>query len=195
MKLNPARAAYYKICYVFKSVRVFPLFVVLKLELLLGRNETKKWLEDTRYFNLGFFKLLYDRPEYISVLYKRLGLFGEVFEFICGSYPCTWGTPSIGGGIYIDHPYSSTFHAKSIGKNFKTKHLVTIGNNRGGLPTIGDNVFIGCGAVVCGPISIGNNVQIGANAVVMKDVPDNSVVVGNPAYIIRKDGEKVYIKL
>ena len=54
---------------------------------------------------------------------------------------------------------------------------------------------MGVGAVVVGKIRIGNNVQIGANAVVTKDVPDNAVVVGNPAYIIRLNGERVNIKL
>ena len=62
-------------------------------------------------------------------------------------------------------------------------------------PTIGNNVFIGAGAVVCGGITIGNNVQIGANAVVMKDVPPNCTVIGNPAIIVRKDGVRVNIPL
>jgi serine O-acetyltransferase len=50
-------------------------------------------------------------------------------------------------------------------------------------PTIGNNVDIGTGAKVLGPISIGNNVVIGANAVVIVDVPDNSIAVGVPAII------------
>ena len=53
-------------------------------------------------------------------------------------------------------------------------------------PTIGDNVTIYAGACVIGGIKIGNNVVIGANAVVTKDIPDNSVVVGNPAKTIKK---------
>lgn len=100
-----------------------------------------------------------------------------------------------GGGIYIDHPHYTHLNAEKIGRDLKTKHNVTIGNNKGGIPTIGDNVFVGVGAVVVGKIRIGNNVQIGANAVVTKDVPDNAVVVGNPAYIIRLNGERVNIKL
>ena len=91
-----------------------------------------------------------------------------------------------GGGIYIDHPHYTHLNAEKIGRDFKTKHNVTIGNNRGGIPTIGDNVFVGVGAVVVGKIKIGNNVQIGANAVVTKDVPAGSVVGGVPAEIIKK---------
>jgi serine O-acetyltransferase len=50
-------------------------------------------------------------------------------------------------------------------------------------PVIGDNVDIGSGAKLLGPIRIGNNVLIGANAVVMLDVPDNSIAVGVPAVV------------
>ena len=55
----------------------------------------------------------------------------------------------------------------------------------GGTPTIGDNCIIYPGAKIFGKITIGNNVVIGANAVVNKDVPDNAVVAGVPARIIR----------
>lgn len=54
--------------------------------------------------------------------------------------------------------------------NFTAMHSVTIGKTPGGLPSIGDNVFIGCGACVLENISIGNNVKIGANTVVLKNV-------------------------
>ena len=55
----------------------------------------------------------------------------------------------------------------------------------GGVPTIGDNVFIGGGAKIFGGIKVGNNVTIAANSVVVKDVPDNAVVGGIPAKIIK----------
>lgn len=66
---------------------------------------------------------------------------------------------------------------------------VTIGGKSGWyeVPVIGDNVEINAGARVLGPVRIGNNVIIGANSVVVKDVPDNCVVAGIPARIIRKD--------
>jgi serine O-acetyltransferase len=56
---------------------------------------------------------------------------------------------------------------------------------------IGDNVRIGAGAKVLGGITLGDNVSVGANAVVVKDVPPNCVVVGVPAYIVKRDGKRV----
>lgn len=53
------------------------------------------------------------------------------------------------------------------------------------MPTIGDNVSIGAGAVLLGGIKIGNNVSIGANAGVLKDLPENVVAVGVPAKVIK----------
>ena len=54
-----------------------------------------------------------------------------------------------------------------------------------GVPTIGDNVYMAKGSIIMGGITIGNNVTIGANAVVNKPVPDNAVVAGVPARILR----------
>ena len=53
-------------------------------------------------------------------------------------------------------------------------------------PTLQNNVMVGTGARVLGPINIGNNVKIGASAVVLKDVADNVTVVGIPAKIVQK---------
>lgn len=54
-----------------------------------------------------------------------------------------------------------------------------------GRPEIGDNVYIGTGAVVLGGVKIGNNVKIGANAIVIDDVPDNAVVVSPKAKVVK----------
>lgn len=84
-----------------------------------------------------------------------------------------------------------------IGKNCNISHLVTLGvSNRGtrkGVPTIGDNVYIGPGAKIIGNIIVGNHAAIGANCVVTKDVPDNAVVVGVPGKVISLDGSVGYI--
>lgn len=186
----------------FISILVnWPLFVALKIKAdLLNDKYAQMWYEDAANFSdENFFQLLAERPYYRAVLFYRLKVIGSLFKRIYPTYR-HFNLPSykkvpIGGGLYLDHPYSTILGAITIGKNFKTKQLVTVGNNRGGKPTIGDNVFIGVGAVVCGGITIGDNVQIGANAVVMKDVPSNCTVIGNPAKIVRKDGVRVNIPL
>ncbi len=72
-----------------------------------------------------------------------------------------------------------------IGKNCRIHVGVNIGGYNGGVPVIGDNVYIGPGVKIYGGITIGNNVQIGANAVVNKSFPDNVVIAGVPAKIIK----------
>jgi len=91
----------------------------------------------------------------------------------------------IGGGLYLGHWGAIVVNQSAkIGKNCNLAHGVTIGQtNRGdkqGVPEIGDDVWIGTNAVIVGGIKIGNNVLIAPNSYVTTDVPDNSIVVGNP---------------
>lgn len=79
-----------------------------------------------------------------------------------------------------------------IGDNCHIFQNVTLGSRwsngklDGGAPIIGNNVLIGAGAVIIGEIVIGDNSHVGANAVVLSDVPENSIVVGVPARIIKR---------
>lgn len=91
----------------------------------------------------------------------------------------------IGEGMWIAHPYSTILNAESIGKNFRCIHCTTLGAGKNGIPTLGDNVSLGANVVIVGGVKIGNNVTIGAGSVVVKDIPDNSVAVGNPAKVIK----------
>lgn len=83
-----------------------------------------------------------------------------------------------------------------IGCNCQIGQNVTIGGTSGHyeVPIIGNNVHISAGAVIIGPIKIGNNVIIGANAVVNKDVPNNCIVAGVPAKIIKYISEDEFKK-
>ena len=98
----------------------------------------------------------------------------------------------IGEGLYLGHPYNITVAADTvIGKNVNLHKGCTIGRecrgSRCGVPTIGDNVYVGINAVVVGNITIGNDVMIAPNSFVNFDVPDHSVVVGNPGVIRAKE--------
>lgn len=89
----------------------------------------------------------------------------------------------------LPHGIKGVFIAPNakIGKDVTIYHQVSIAIKYPGdkaAPTIGDNVLIGAGAKIIGPVKVGNNVRIGANAVVTKDIPDDCTVVGNPAIII-----------
>jgi serine O-acetyltransferase len=73
------------------------------------------------------------------------------------------------------------------GRNVKIEHQVTIGAERGQSPLLGDDIFIGAGAKIIGPVRIGSGVRVGANAVVLADVPDGATAVGVPARNIIRD--------
>lgn len=99
----------------------------------------------------------------------------------------------IGEGFFIDHGMGVVIgETAEIGNNVTMYHNVTLGgttvfNEKGKVmtkrhPSIGNNVIIGSGAQILGPITIGNNVKVGANAVVLKDVAANMTVVGVPAH-------------
>lgn len=88
----------------------------------------------------------------------------------------------IGGGLFIQHGFSTMVSAESIGENCWINQQVTIGyNGHGKAPVIGNNVMITCGAKVLGEITVGDNAIIGANAVVIRDVEPNAVMGGVPA--------------
>lgn len=105
----------------------------------------------------------------------------------------------IGEGLYLGHWGTIIVNEQTvIGKNCNLAPGVVIGQtNRGqkqGVPTIGDNVWIGANAVVVGKITIGDNVLIAPNSYVTTDVPSNSIVSGNPAIITpRENATEGYI--
>ena len=98
----------------------------------------------------------------------------------------------IGRRLFIDHGMGIVIgETATIGNDCTIYHGVTLGGTGKDKikrhPDIGNNVMIGCGAKILGPIKIGNDVKIGANAVVLKDVPDNCTLVCVPAIIVKKD--------
>jgi len=102
----------------------------------------------------------------------------------------------IGEGLFIDHGAGVVIgETADIGDNVTLYQGVTLGGTGFATgkrhPTVQDNVTIGSGAKLLGPITVGHGAKIGANSVVITDVPPNSTVVGNPGHPVRVDGRRV----
>ena len=137
------------------------------------------------------------------VFYRAAHFFYQKRRFFIARLISQWGRgftgieihpgATIGSGLFIDHGSGVVIgETAEIGNNVTMYHDVTLGgttvfNEKGKVmtkrhPTIGNNVIIGSGAQILGPITIGNNVKVGSNAVVLKDVAANMTVVGVPAH-------------
>ncbi|MVA77265.1 serine O-acetyltransferase [Auraticoccus sp. F435] len=100
----------------------------------------------------------------------------------------------IGGGVVLKHTTGLVVGGEvQAGERLVLHQNVTLGDRRpyGGQPRIGDDVTVGAGACVLGPVSIGNRVQVAANSVVLTDVDDDCVVAGAPARVVKRRGEPV----
>ena len=107
----------------------------------------------------------------------------------------------IGKNLFIDHGMGVVIGETSeIGDNVTIYHAVTLGGSSPSIdserqrhekrhPTIGNDVVIGSGAQIIGPVKIGNNARIAANAVVVKDVPDNATMIGIPAKAVQYENK------
>ena len=107
----------------------------------------------------------------------------------------------IGRKLFIDHGMGVVIGETSeIGDNVTIYHNVTLGGSSPSIdserqrhekrhPTIGNDVVIGSGAQIIGPIKVGNNARIAANAVVVKDVPENATMVGIPAKAVKLENK------
>ena len=107
----------------------------------------------------------------------------------------------IGKNLFIDHGMGVVVGETSeIGDNVTIYHNVTLGGSSPSIdserqrhekrhPTIGNDVVIGSGAQIIGPIKVGNNARIAANAVVVKDVPENATMVGIPARAVKLENK------
>ncbi len=108
---------------------------------------------------------------------------------------------TIGKNLFIDHGMGVVIGETSeVGDNVTIYHNVTLGGSSPSIdserqrhekrhPTIGNDVVIGSGAQIIGPIKVGNNARIAANAVVVKDVPENATMVGIPARAVKMENK------
>lgn len=157
-------------------------------------RESGKWLSTFQIWkkcinpNLHFVYILRKAQKY-----QKSPLLNTFWRIILRHYQIKYGfqiypETQIGEGFYLGHWGSLVINPKTvIGKNCNIAQGVTIGQqNRGkneGSPVIGDEVWIGTNAVIVGGITIGNNVLIVPNSYVNFDVPQDSIVMGNPGKI------------
>lgn len=179
------------------TLRMLPHIALYLLKKKQIDADLEKYSKDGRGVG-AFIKVATRQRVFRNLFYYRLGEY--VSFFIKWMLPPErtlniW-CPSIGEGCHFEHNYSTYLNAERIGRDFYCLQLVTLGNDsKGRRPIIGNNVKIFTGATVFGGITIGNDVVIGAGAVVRRDVPDHCTVVGNPAFIVRMNGEKTNIRL
>lgn len=185
----------YKLLYILISIKYIPLFFVYLEYIKVNKEELdmylKAWKSPLSGW-LGFVWLFSGFLEFRNVFYLRCSnvvrkILPKIYK---GQYTLYLDMHSnqVGKNLMIWHGFSSIINAQSIGDNCSIWQQVTIGNKLDdgeAKPIIGNNVKICAGAIAIGDIKIGNNVIIAAGAVVTKDIPDNCVVAGVPAKLLK----------
>ena len=195
-----------KVIFTLGIILVSPLLVpfFLTTEQKTIQADVERWTEalgwQKRPLWLQLLALLKEAQEFRNLYYHRLfkGNFSARFfmyllKIIYRECPYFFldSSCNIGPGLFVQHGFSTIIMA-DLGENCWVNQQVTIGHkDKTGRPQIGNNVRITAGAKIIGNLKIGDHVTVGANAVVVKDIPDRCVVVGVPAYIIKRDGVKV----
>ena len=168
--------------------------VIEDVKVNFGNKKLRKLIFDSKFRFLFYFRVanyFYNKNQKKRKVFYRLmkSIFSKLYRRLMIRYCCDIKIKTqIGKGLHIPHPIGIVINGKAkIGNYCTIMQQVTIGNklNDNKVPIIGDNVFIGAGVKILGDIKIGNNVIIGANAVVTKNIPDNCIVAGIPAKVIK----------
>jgi serine O-acetyltransferase len=164
------------------------------VDTVLERDPAPKSRAEALLFSQGLHALRFHRAahrQYLKGKYKTARMLNYVSRVLTGAdiHPGA----KIGKNFFIDHASGVVIgETAEIGDNVSIYQGVTLGGvsteKKKRHPTIGNNVVIGAGATVLGPITIGDNVRVGAGSVVVKSVPPNSTVVGVPAKIVQREG-------
>ena len=153
-------------------------------------------IENDRRLALLKLGLLLQKKEYRNLLCHRMKtgkahIRAAITKFLFPNMDTLYiMTGNIGPRLYIQHGFATYIAAKSIGSDCWINQQVTIGYSFDPEPpTIGNGVRISAGAKVIGQITVGDNAIIAANAAVVKDVPENAIVGGVPAKVIKENTE------
>lgn len=164
------------------------------VDIVLERDPAPKSRTEALLFSQGLHAIRLHRTahrQYLKGHYKWARAINYVSRILTGAdiHPGA----RIGRSFFIDHATGVVIGETSeIGDNVSIYQGVTLGGvsteKKKRHPTIGNNVVIGAGATILGPITVGDNVRVGAGSVVVKSVPPNSTVVGVPAKIVQRTG-------
>lgn len=182
-----------KIYIILNIPRMLPAYLLYRI--LRRKNaEVKKldadievWKQWKNVYSMPFFYFFLFIQEFRNIVYYRLGMYKHLIKWLCPPLmPLYIRCPSIAEGFMLQHGFSSTCGAEKMGYNCRVFQQVTLGYSGNKRPELGNNVVVCSGAKIFGGIKVGNNVIVGANAVVCKDIPDNCVVGGIPAKILKR---------
>jgi serine O-acetyltransferase len=164
------------------------------VDVVLERDPAPKSRAEALLFSQGLHAIKLHKMAhrmYLKKRYKTARMINYVSRVLTGAdiHPGA----IVGKNFFIDHATGVVIGETSeIGDNVSIYQGVTLGGiateKKKRHPTIGNNVVIGAGATILGPITVGDNVRVGAGSVVVKSVPPNSTVVGVPAKIVQRIG-------
>jgi serine O-acetyltransferase len=164
------------------------------VDIVLERDPAPKSRAEALLFSQGLHAIKLHKMAhrmYLKKRYKTARMINYVSRVLTGAdiHPGA----IVGKNFFIDHATGVVIgETAEIGDNVSIYQGVTLGGiateKKKRHPTIGNNVVIGAGATILGPITIGDNVRVGAGSVVVKSVPPNSTVVGVPAKMVQRIG-------
>ena len=165
-----------------------------ELDIVLERDPAPKSRAEALLFSPGLHAIKFHKVAhklYLKKRYKSARMINYMARVLTGADIHPGAT--IGQNFFIDHATGVVIgETAEIGNNVSIYQGVTLGGvsteKKKRHPTIGNNVVIGAGATILGPITVGENVRVGAGSVVVKSVPPNTTVVGVPAKIVQREG-------
>jgi serine O-acetyltransferase len=142
-----------------------------------------------------FAEELHGRNRLVGLLPRWIHFF--LSYFVQMVYHIRLDEATIGPGLYIGHVGTIHLGRTVIGRNFTLSHNVTVGightPGKEGLPSIGDDVWVGTGSILFGAIRIGNRVTVASGTVLSQSVPDGCLVGGNPGRVLMRDYDNSHL--
>jgi hypothetical protein len=159
-------------------------------------QDIERWLAETapgwKNGEQGLVFLLFTKPQFRTLFFYRIKSYSGLLRLLCPPDPMLTIADDCGeieGGIYFEHAQCTRLSLNHLGRNCMIRQLTTFGvkskNRHEERPWVGNNVDFGVNVTCIGNVHIGDNAIIAAGSVVVKDVPAQAIVAGNPAKVIK----------